>query len=449
MLSRQLDLLHLQVMSILTKAVERALVRSSRFDMRQLLGGTSHIFHSLCRAMHWELGIGLRAIQAERCDAGLRREITDRLSSVLGRVQAAGRDAAGENGAQQQQATPLMGAIFSNHRLLALTMTSEIDKQSLPTPWDLLLLANFVLSSPSFHENEGFSPVCLPEYDDRRFVYCYVSFIRPQVCLVLVDEMASSFHYLSEAREVFEAELGVASLDAMERIARENAGDYVVTSTSDDAAVADGGGDVRTFAGAAVSAEGQQVQHANKGWGDMNSPAPTLTGLWHCCYNHHEHSQYTMPCLPRQFMAKEKRRLLMRAYNMLQNATTVGVMTSATAGLNRGPDDAVDALTPPPQQPSPPSSRGAQAGAGKPHRVVFIRDDSFTLVACVSSDLLGTLRSQVEESALPSTGRWPTVPGIPCVDLSSSLTASLLPLSSLVRACVRPIRRDVRIRPVH
>ena len=139
----------------------------------------------------------------------------------------------------------------------------------------------------------------------------------------------------------------------------------------------------------------------------------------------------------------------MRAYNMLQNATTVGVMTSATAGLNRGPDDAVDALAPPQQQPSPPSSRGAPAGAGKPHRVVFIRDDSFTLVACVSSDLLGTLRSQVEESALPSTGRWPTVPSIPCVDLSSSLTASLLPLSSLVRACVRPIRRDVRIRPVH
>ena len=88
-LSRQLDLLHLQVMSILTKAVERALARSSRFDMRQLLGGTSHIFRSLCRAMHWELGIGLRAVQAERCDAGLRREVTERLSSVLGRVQAA------------------------------------------------------------------------------------------------------------------------------------------------------------------------------------------------------------------------------------------------------------------------------------------------------------------------------------------------------------------------
>ena len=42
-LAAQLDLVHMQLIAILTNAVERAFFKSPRFDMRQLLGGTAPV----------------------------------------------------------------------------------------------------------------------------------------------------------------------------------------------------------------------------------------------------------------------------------------------------------------------------------------------------------------------------------------------------------------------
>ena len=42
-LAAQLDLIHKQLIAILTNAVERAFTKSPRFDMRQLLGGTAPV----------------------------------------------------------------------------------------------------------------------------------------------------------------------------------------------------------------------------------------------------------------------------------------------------------------------------------------------------------------------------------------------------------------------
>ena len=46
-LRRQLDMLHGQLIAILTNAVERALLKSSRFDMRNLLGRAVQVDISL------------------------------------------------------------------------------------------------------------------------------------------------------------------------------------------------------------------------------------------------------------------------------------------------------------------------------------------------------------------------------------------------------------------
>ena len=354
-LRRQLDLLHLQILSILTLAVERAFARSPRFDVRNLLAGTSHIFASACRAGEWELGVSLRGLQAARCDAGLRRGLTDTLSRVLARVQASGSSApdAGRDGDEEAapKPAPLLGAVFSNHRLLARASTSELDAGSQPDAWDLLLLTNFVLSSPSFREGEGFSPVCLPGYDARRFVYAYVAFVRPRLCVVLVDETPGSFHALSAARRQLEREMGTARLDALERDALNDAGDYIVASrkagSADDIHARPSGSN----------------NNNNKGWGAAATPSPSTTGLWHCCYLHHQHAQYTMPALPSQFKAPGRRRLLMRAYEQLHAAATVGVAPVGAEEMGGSPN--------------------------KLHRVVFLRDERHTLVACVSSDLLG------------------------------------------------------------
>ena len=386
-------------------AVERAFNRSSRFDMRSLLGGTSHIFQSLCRAMHWELGVILRGIQVQKVQAKLRNEVADAMSSVLFRVQMSGREADNEKESSietsssspvereepQIKTTPLMGVLFSNHKLLASTVTSEIDKANQPTPWDLLLLMNFVLSSPSFRDNEGFSPICLPEFDNRRFVYCYICFIRPHLCLVLIDETASSFEYLSMARRQFEADIGHAKVDLLERLAIEDSGDYIITKDfqekvlltnkhrtilNESSADFDKSDDYMNKNNDKNDDE-TSTQHyednphrinmgENKGWGVDNTPCPYTTGLWHCCYYNRNYCQYTMPCLPKQFIARAERKLLMEAYTTLQIAATAGIIESSSSETEK-----------------------RQAVPNTSHRVVFLRSDRFTLVACVSSDLHG------------------------------------------------------------
>ena len=62
-LRRQLELLHSQLISILTQAVERALKKSSRFDMRNLLGGVDAIFGTLAHGFTWDPACLLRAWQ--------------------------------------------------------------------------------------------------------------------------------------------------------------------------------------------------------------------------------------------------------------------------------------------------------------------------------------------------------------------------------------------------
>jgi hypothetical protein len=47
-LAAQLDLIHKQLIAILTDAVERAFFKSPRFDMRQLLGGTAPVLQVRC-----------------------------------------------------------------------------------------------------------------------------------------------------------------------------------------------------------------------------------------------------------------------------------------------------------------------------------------------------------------------------------------------------------------
>ena len=72
-------------------------------------------------------------------------------------------------------------------------------------PDDLFLLSNFVRASESFRLSESFSPVCLPKFNPGAFVYAYVSYIAPSICLVLVSPASDSFYALAEARKVIEA----------------------------------------------------------------------------------------------------------------------------------------------------------------------------------------------------------------------------------------------------
>ena len=66
-LRRQLHLLHAQLIALLTRAVERALTRSSKFDARGRLlgGGTDALLGTLAHRMTWDPGAG--CARGRRC----------------------------------------------------------------------------------------------------------------------------------------------------------------------------------------------------------------------------------------------------------------------------------------------------------------------------------------------------------------------------------------------
>ena len=84
MLAAQLELLHSQLLAVLTTAAERALLRSPRFDLRTLLGGTAGIFAVLAHALDWNPAVLLGSAQPLPLASGARQAALAALRSACG-----------------------------------------------------------------------------------------------------------------------------------------------------------------------------------------------------------------------------------------------------------------------------------------------------------------------------------------------------------------------------
>ncbi|XP_024022566.1 vacuolar fusion protein MON1 homolog isoform X3 [Morus notabilis] len=71
-------------------------------------------------------------------------------------------------------------------------------------PDDMLLLANFVMSSESFRTSESFSPICLPRYNAMAFLYTYVHFFDEDTYLMLLTTNSDAFYHLKDCRMCIE-----------------------------------------------------------------------------------------------------------------------------------------------------------------------------------------------------------------------------------------------------
>ena len=238
-LRRQLHLLHAQLLALLTRAVERALEKSSKFDARERLlgGGTESLFGTLAHSFTWDPGTWTRAWLPLPLPTSWREMCTNALRDALVR----GMGGVGEGA--------LVGALITARHVVAVanadpkagkrssssSSSSSSSRATTPAssssgyyagidPDDVILLCNTVRSSASFRRNpESFAPVCLPNRDANRFVYAYVSYLGgstpvgerdgdepggpgfdsqagKHVCLVLVSTRQDAFPAAAEAR---------------------------------------------------------------------------------------------------------------------------------------------------------------------------------------------------------------------------------------------------------
>ncbi|XP_014498141.1 vacuolar fusion protein MON1 homolog isoform X1 [Vigna radiata var. radiata] len=173
----QLELFHGQIIVILTKSVNRCFEKNPKFDMTPLLGGTDLVFSSLVHSFNWNPATFLHAYTCLPLAYATRQAA----SAILQDVTDSG---------------VLFAILMCRHKVISLV---GAQKASLH-PDDMLLLANFVMSSESFRTSEAFSPVCLPRYNALAFLYAYIHFFYDDLYLMLLTTSSDAFYHLKDCR---------------------------------------------------------------------------------------------------------------------------------------------------------------------------------------------------------------------------------------------------------
>mmetsp|Transcript_21017 Transcript_21017/g.35734 ORF Transcript_21017/g.35734 Transcript_21017/m.35734 type:complete len:376 (-) Transcript_21017:27-1154(-) len=176
-LSLQLNYVHAQIISILTSGVTKIFRNKAAFDLRNLLGGADVFIDALLHRMEHDASFFVDAVHCARLPPPAR--------AVVGQAMAA---------AAHPQL--LFAIMCANMRLVHLVRP----KRFVLHPLDLHLVMNFVSSSTSFRSNECWTPICLPQFNDRGFLHAHVCYISQDVCLVLVSAAADAFFDLAQCK---------------------------------------------------------------------------------------------------------------------------------------------------------------------------------------------------------------------------------------------------------
>ncbi|KAL8204729.1 hypothetical protein R6Q57_010352 [Mikania cordata] len=173
----QLELLYGQMILILTRSVDRCFEKNPKFDMTPLLGGTDAVFSSLIHSFSRNPATFLHAYTCLP-------------------LAYATRQAAGAILQDVADSGVVFAILMCKDKVVSLV---GLQKASLH-PDDMLLLANFVMSSESFRTSESFSPICLPRYNPMAFLYAYVHYLDVDTYLILLTASSQAFFHLKECR---------------------------------------------------------------------------------------------------------------------------------------------------------------------------------------------------------------------------------------------------------
>ncbi|KAI3520519.1 hypothetical protein L1887_09968 [Cichorium endivia] len=180
-LNRQLELLYGQMVLILTKSVNKCFEKNPKFDMTPLLGGTDAVFSSLFHSFSWNPATFLHAYTCLPLPCTTRQAAGAILQDV-------------------SDSSVVYSMLMCQHKVVSLVGTQKAPLH----PDDLLLLANFVMSSESFRTSESFSPICLPRYNSMAFLHAYVHYFDVDTYLVLLTSNLDAFFHLKDCRRRIE-----------------------------------------------------------------------------------------------------------------------------------------------------------------------------------------------------------------------------------------------------
>ncbi|XP_045805018.1 vacuolar fusion protein MON1 homolog isoform X1 [Trifolium pratense] len=278
----QLDLIYGQMIVILTKSVNRCFEKNPKFDMTPLLGGTDTVFSSLIHSFSWNPATFLHAYTCLP-------------------LAYATRQAAGAILQDVADSGVLFAILMCRHKVISLF---GAQKASLH-PDDMLLLANFVMSTESFRTSEAFSPVCLPRYNPLAFLYAYIHYFDDDTYLLLLTTNSDAFHHLKDCRIRIESVL--LKSNVLGEVQRS---------------LFDGGMRVEDLPPLSHSGSCHLGQHRlqpdyPERLRESNSGVAGVAGLWHFIYRSTYLDQYVSSEFSSPINTPQKQKRLFRAYQKL------------------------------------------------------------------------------------------------------------------------------------
>ncbi|TMW55565.1 hypothetical protein Poli38472_010447 [Pythium oligandrum] len=203
-LERMLQLMHAQILFILSDRGLDVLRHQPGYDLRELLIGTERVIYAL--SDQWATDVTVRfkdfGVRFVRLHPDDRMEIMQTLEH--------------DPSQSSESSGMICGLLLASGKVVAVAQPMK--KQFSILVDDLLLLINFVYHTPSFTKSETWTPVCFPSFNSRGFLHAYIAFIAPDIALVLLSTQQSpaQFHQFQGKRAFIQERL--QKIGAIEQI---------------------------------------------------------------------------------------------------------------------------------------------------------------------------------------------------------------------------------------
>eukprot|EP00002_Diphylleia_rotans_P019490 TRINITY_DN3770_c0_g1_i3.p1 TRINITY_DN3770_c0_g1~~TRINITY_DN3770_c0_g1_i3.p1 ORF type:complete len:443 (+),score=94.94 TRINITY_DN3770_c0_g1_i3:52-1380(+) len=202
MLKKQLNFLYLQIVSILTSAFIKILQKKATYDLRNLLGGAEKIFDRLCRSFGHNFASLIGAVHCLRMPSQIRNQI--------GQIML--------NAAKVNDI--FFAILMYEDKLITLVR----NRKHTLHPNDMTLIFNTVNASDTFRQSESWFPICLPQFNDKGYMYGYADYLfQSDICLLLLTPSQDHFYACREARNAIAEGIEATGLTAQLRNATAKA----------------------------------------------------------------------------------------------------------------------------------------------------------------------------------------------------------------------------------
>ncbi|CAM9781038.1 unnamed protein product [Choristocarpus tenellus] len=160
----QLEYMYANILFLLTSKMHSMFKTSPGFDLRGLLGGADMSLRGLMDLSRTGRGRGrllAGGVETVWMEPGMRSRVAAALSVARSRVSGT-----------------LYALWLCGEELVAMAQPKQPPEHQLRSQ-DVLLLVNFVATQSALRRAESWTPVCLPRFHERGYLYAYIAFLEP------------------------------------------------------------------------------------------------------------------------------------------------------------------------------------------------------------------------------------------------------------------------------